>query len=195
MNIPNLITLSRILIISLFPLIYLKNEFFKINNFYLPFVLVIILIVCYSTDIIDGIIARKKNLVTDLGKIMDPMADSITNITVFFTFTQGFIDLPILLVFVFLYREFFISTLRTVCALKGVALAARKSGKVKTFLQAIISILIVLLLVPYFRGYITLKQLHVSALILSSIAAFYSVVTVIDYVYANRKLLKSFLFD
>ncbi|OGN60937.1 MAG: CDP-diacylglycerol--glycerol-3-phosphate 3-phosphatidyltransferase, partial [Chlamydiae bacterium RIFCSPHIGHO2_12_FULL_27_8] len=159
MNIPNLITLSRILIISLFPLIYLKNEFFKINNFYLPFVLVIILIVCYSTDIIDGIIARKKNLVTDLGKIMDPMADSITNITVFFTFTQGFIDLPILLVFVFLYREFFISTLRTVCALKGVALAARKSGKVKTFLQAIISILIVLLLVPYFRGYITLKQL------------------------------------
>jgi len=107
MNIANYITLLRIVVIPLFPLIYLKYSFFKINVLWMPYILLFILLFCELTDLIDGFVARKKNKVTELGKIIDPMADSITNISVLFTFTQSWVSLPLLLVFVFLYREFF----------------------------------------------------------------------------------------
>lgn len=192
MNIANYITLLRILIIPFFPLIYLKYHFFKIPIFWMPIILLGILIFCEITDLVDGLWARWKNQVTDLGKVMDPMADSITHILVFFTFTQSWIDIPILLVFVFLYREFLISTLRTICALRGFSLAARRSGKIKTLLQAIIAILIVVLMIPFIMGYISLETLRVTSLILVSIAAIYSVISAVDYVYANRSYLKKF---
>ncbi|NGX30593.1 MAG: CDP-diacylglycerol--glycerol-3-phosphate 3-phosphatidyltransferase [Candidatus Anoxychlamydiales bacterium] len=193
MNIPNYVTLLRIIIIPFFPLIYLKYSFFKIDLLWMPYILLLILVFCELTDLIDGFLARKRNQVTDLGKVMDPMADSITNISVFLTFTQSWIDIPMLLVFVFLYREFFISTLRTICALKGVALAARKSGKIKTFLQAVVNISIVLLLIPFTWGYLTLETLRWISLGLVSIAAIYSVISAVDYIYANRKYMKKFL--
>ncbi|NGX28693.1 MAG: CDP-diacylglycerol--glycerol-3-phosphate 3-phosphatidyltransferase [Candidatus Anoxychlamydiales bacterium] len=192
MNIANYITLLRILIIPFFPLIYLKYNFFKIPLFWMPIILLGILIFCEITDLVDGLWARWKNQVTDLGKVMDPMADSITHILVFFTFTQSWIDIPILLVFVFLYREFLISTLRTICALRGFSLAARRSGKIKTLLQAIVAILIVVLMIPFIMGYISLETLRVTSLILVSIAAIYSVISAVDYVYANRSYLKRF---
>ncbi|NGX33619.1 MAG: CDP-diacylglycerol--glycerol-3-phosphate 3-phosphatidyltransferase [Candidatus Anoxychlamydiales bacterium] len=193
MNIPNYVTLLRIIIIPFFPLIYLKYSFFKIDLLWMPYILLFILAFCELTDLVDGFLARKRNQVTDLGKVMDPMADSITNISVFLTFTQSWIDIPILLVFVFLYREFFINTLRTICALKGVALAARKSGKIKTLLQAIVSITIVLLLIPFTLGYLSLEKLRWISLGLVSIAAIYSVISAVDYIYANRKYMKKFL--
>ena len=193
MNIPNYVTLLRIIIIPFFPLIYLKYSFFKIDLLWMPYILLFILAFCELTDLVDGFLARKRNQVTDLGKVMDPMADSITNISVFLTFTQSWIDIPMLLVFVFLYREFFISTLRTICALKGVALAARKSGKIKTLLQAIVSITIVLLLIPFTLGFLSLESLRWTSLGLVSIAAIYSVISAVDYIYANRKYMKIFL--
>jgi CDP-diacylglycerol--glycerol-3-phosphate 3-phosphatidyltransferase len=195
MNIANYVTLLRIVIIPFFPLIYLKYYFFRIPLHWMPYLLLLILIFCELTDLIDGFLARRKNQVTDFGKIIDPMADSITNISVFFTFTQSWIGIPILLVFVFLYREFFISTLRTICALKGLALAARKSGKIKTLLQAIVGIIIVLLLIPFTLGLISLEMLRWMSLSLVGIAAVYSVISAIDYIYANRKLLRKFLFQ
>ncbi|MBN2479560.1 MAG: CDP-diacylglycerol--glycerol-3-phosphate 3-phosphatidyltransferase [Parachlamydiales bacterium] len=195
MNLANYITLLRIVIIPFFPLIYLKYEFFKINVIWMPYILLAILLFCELTDLADGFIARKKNEVTDLGKVMDPMADSITNISVFFTFTQGWVNIPILLVFVFIYREFFISTLRTICALKGVALAARTSGKIKTFLQAVVGISIVGLLIPFTLGYLSLETLKWISVSLVAVAAAYSVLSAADYIYANWVHLKKFLFD
>lgn len=192
MNLANYVTLLRIVIIPFFPLIYLKYNFFKIPLYWMPYCLLFILVFCEFTDLIDGFLARRKNQVTDLGKVIDPMADSITNISVFFTFTQSWISIPILLVFVFLYREFFISTLRTICALKGLALAARRSGKIKTFLQAIVGIIIVLMLIPFTLGVISLETLRWVSLSLVSIAAIYSVISAVDYVYANRVYLKKF---
>jgi len=193
MNTANYITLLRIVFIPLFPLIYLKYHVFKIPLHWMPYFLLFILVFCELTDLIDGFLARRKNQVTDLGKIIDPMADSITNISVFFTFTQSYIDIPILLVFIFFYREFFISTLRTICALKGQALAARRSGKIKTFLLATVGIIIVLLLIPFTKGYISLEQLRWISFSLVSIAAIYSVISAVDYIYANRGILKKFL--
>ena len=193
MNIPNFLTLLRIIIIPFFPLFYLKYDFFNIPLIYLPYILFFILGLCELTDLIDGIWARKKNQVTDFGKIVDPMADSITNIIVFFTFTQGWVDLPIFLIFVFLYREFIISTLRTICALRGITLSARQSGKIKTFMQAIVGLVITVLLIPFSLGFITLNMLQNISLILVSISAVYSVYSAVEYFYANKKHLKNFL--
>ena len=193
MNIANYITLLRIVVIPLFPLIYLKYSFFKINLLWMPYILLFILLFCELTDLIDGFVARKKNKVTELGKIIDPMADSITNISVLFTFTQSWVSLPLLLVFVFLYREFFISSLRTICALKGVALAARTSGKIKTLLQAMSSISIVGLLIFFTAGIISLQTLRWTSITLVSITAIYSVISAVEYVYANWSYLRKFI--
>jgi CDP-diacylglycerol---glycerol-3-phosphate 3-phosphatidyltransferase len=193
MNIANFITLLRIIIIPFFPLIYLKYDFFKISINLMPYILLLILVFCELTDLVDGYFARKKNQVTEIGKLIDPMADSITNISVFFTFTQSWVDIPILLVFVFLYREFFITTLRSICALNGIALGARRSGKIKTFLQAFVAITIVLLLIPFTKGWLSLEALRWTSLGLVSVAAIYSIISAIDYIYAYRMYLRKFL--
>jgi CDP-diacylglycerol--glycerol-3-phosphate 3-phosphatidyltransferase len=152
-----------------------------------------LLIVSEFSDIFDGFLARRRNQVTDLGKVLDPMADSITHISLFLTFTQGFIQLPLLLVLVFLYRDFFISTLRTLCALRGVALAARWSGKVKAILQAVVAFLIVLLMIPYSTGKISLELFQQISLLAVSISAGYTALSAIDYFYSNRIYIKKAL--
>jgi CDP-diacylglycerol--glycerol-3-phosphate 3-phosphatidyltransferase len=159
----------------------------------MPYVLLLILIVCETTDVIDGFWARKRNQVTDVGKVIDPMADTVTHISVFFTFTQGVVSVPLLLVFVLLYRELAISALRTLCALKGFALGARKSGKIKAIMQAIVCFLIVILLIPYSLGYLSAEKLQTISVISISVAAFYSVITLIDYFYANRNYIKKLM--
>ncbi len=144
MNIAHFFTLLRIFISPLFPLLYFEYQWLGIPLLWLPYLLLILLTICECSDLFDGFLARKRNQVTDLGKILDPMADTITHISLFLTFTQGMIQLPLVLIFVFLYRDLFISTLRTLCALRGVALAARFSGKVKAVIQATVAFAIIL---------------------------------------------------
>lgn len=142
------------------------------------------------SDFFDGFLARKFNLVTELGKVLDPMADSITRLTILLTLTQGFIDLPLLLVFVFVYRDAMISTLRTLCARKGVTLAARTSGKIKAVLQGISIFMIILLMIPYAWGALSLMQLQQISLYIISAAAFYTVLSGAEYIYSNRTYIK-----
>jgi CDP-diacylglycerol--glycerol-3-phosphate 3-phosphatidyltransferase len=190
MYIAHYFTFLRILIIPFFPLVYLEYTKLGVSRFWMPYVLLLILIICALSDLVDGFIARKRNEVSDLGKVLDPMADSITNIIVFFTFTQGWVSIPLLLVFVFIYREFIISTLRTICALKGFALAARKSGKIKTILQIGVNFLIVFAMMAFTLGYVSLNSLQRWGFIAVAVAAFYSVFSALDYLYANRSYLK-----
>ena len=190
MSIAHYFTLFRILIIPLFPLLYFEHHWFGISAKLLPFALMFILAICEFTDLFDGFIARKKNQVTDLGKVLDPMADSIMRITVLFTFTQGSVSLPLLLVFEFMYRDLFISTLRTLCALKGFTLAARPSGKVKAILQATVAFIILFLMVPYEHGYISIQALQQASITSVLIVAIYTVISAIDYIYANRSYIK-----
>jgi CDP-diacylglycerol--glycerol-3-phosphate 3-phosphatidyltransferase len=192
-NIAHYLTFLRIIIIPFFPLIYLHPSWFGISEMTMPYFLLLILIICELSDLIDGVLARKKNIVTDVGKIIDPMADAITHISVFFTFTQGIVAIPLLLVFVILYRELIISALRTLCALKGFALAARKTGKVKAFVQAVVSFFVVILIIFYSWGYLSLNALQKTSLFLIIVAAIYSVYTAFDYFYANWKYLKKLL--
>lgn len=186
MNIAHFFTLLRIFMTPIFPLLYLGYDFLGISQDTFPYIMLTLLIICESSDIFDGFLARKLNIVTDLGKILDPIADSLTHISLFMTFTQGVVQLPLYLVFIFLYRELFIGGLRTLCALKGIALAARFSGKVKAVIQAAVCTTIVFLMIPYTNGSLSLQSLQNISLYLSIIAAAYTVISVIDYIRANR---------
>lgn len=185
MNLPHYLTLLRIFLSPVFPILYLEREWLGIPLATLPYILLFLLIICECSDVLDGMLARKRNEVTDLGKVLDPMADSITHISLFLTFTQGFVQLPLLLVLVFLYRDFFVSTLRTLCALRGVALAARFSGKMKAILQAAVAFLIIVLMIPYTTGMISLALFQQISLFAIAVAALYTLISIADYIYAN----------
>lgn len=190
MNIANFFTLLRIFISPIFPILYLQHEWLGIPFASVPYLMLALLLVCECSDMFDGFLARRHNLVTDLGKILDPLADSVTHISLFLTFTQGVVQLPMFIVFIFLYRELFIGGLRTLCALRGMALAARLSGKVKAVLQAAVCFAIIFLMIPYSRGLISLENLQNWSFYLSAIGAFYTVISVGDYVFANRTYIK-----
>lgn len=190
MNLPHYLTLLRIFLSPLFPIFYLEREWLGIPLFWLPYILLGLLVICECSDILDGMLARRRNEVTDLGKVLDPMADSIIHISLFLTFTQGFVQLPLLLVLVFFYRDLFVSTLRTLCALRGVALAARFSGKMKAILQAVVAFLIILLMIPYTAGFLSLALFQQISLFAVAIAALYTIASIVDYIYANWPYIK-----
>ena len=193
MSLAHYFTFLRILISPAFPILYLEYEWFGISFRALPYVMLGLLCICEGSDLIDGMIARSRNQVTDLGKVLDPMADSVTRISLFLTFTQGPVALPLILVLVFFYRDFFISTLRTLCALRGLALAARFSGKLKAVIQACVLFLILILMIPYTMGILPLALLRQISIFAVSFAAFYTVLSMGDYLWANRLYLKKAL--
>lgn len=185
MNLPNILTLLRIFVSPVFLVLYLSWESLGIELQMLPWILLSILIISEISDAMDGYFARKYNQVSDLGKILDPMADSLYRISVFLTFTLPPVSLPLLLIFIFIYRDSVISTLRTICALRGIALAARMSGKVKAVVQGISAIGIVLLMIPYTFGHLSLHHLQQASFSLCSIAAVYTLYSGVDYFLAN----------
>jgi CDP-diacylglycerol--glycerol-3-phosphate 3-phosphatidyltransferase len=190
MNPAHFFTVLRICISPLFPLIYLGYEWLGISFASVPYLLLALLLVSEFSDIFDGFLARKRNQVTDLGKVLDPMADTITHISLFLAFTQGIVQLPLLAVLVLLYRDFFISTLRTLCALRGVALAARISGKIKAILQAVTAFGIVGLMIPYVEGYLSEALFQNICFGAICIAAAYTALSTLDYCYSNRLYIK-----
>lgn len=174
-------------------LVYLEHDYFDISTTLLPYVLLFLLGVSELSDAFDGYLARKYNQVTDLGKIFDPMADSIARISVFLTFTQAPVNLPLPLIFIFLYRDFVVSTLRTICALKGFALAARTSGKIKAVVQGMSAFAITILMIPHSLGYISSSNLQYVSSWIAAIASIYTVFSGIDYIYANRYYISRML--
>ena len=190
LKLPLVLTLARIFISPIFLLIYLYHEQLGIVLSILPFLLMGLVAFVELSDFFDGYLARKLNLVTDLGKILDPMADSITRLTILLTFTQGIVQLPLLLVFVFIYRDAMISTLRTLCALRGVTLAARISGKVKAVVQGVAIFFILALMVAYAWKSLSLAQFQRSALVIISVAALYTLYSGMEYIYANKTYIR-----
>lgn len=173
--------------------LYIEYEAFGISLKVLPYVLIFLLAISELSDAFDGYIARRTNQVSDLGKILDPMADSIYRISVFLTFTQGIIQLPLLLVFVFIYRDAVISTLRTICALRGFALAARMSGKLKAVLQAIAAFFILIMFALYTGEEISLTMLRTMSFWSVAFVCIYTLFSGVDYIYANREYVKKIL--
>lgn len=193
MNIALALTLGRILLSPVFLIIYLFHASLGISLFALPFILIGLVILAELTDLFDGMAARHRNQVTELGKILDPMADSIFRLSVFLALTQGFVHLPLWLVLLFFYRDSIISMLRTLCALRGYALAARFSGKVKAVVQGCAAMIILVLMIPYALGLIKLGLFRDISFYIVLGAVGYSLFSGIEYLKANQSYIKKAL--
>lgn len=186
MTLPLFLTLTRLWIGPLFLCLYSCYEWFGISFSTLPYLLLTLLTLSELSDVCDGYFARKYQQVTDLGKVLDPMVDSIYRISIFFSFTLPPVNLSIFWVFGILYRDWLVNLLRTLCALKGYALSARTSGKLKAILQAGSVLFTVLLLIPSSQGDLSLEQLQSISTFFLSFASIYSLCSGVDYLYANR---------
>ena len=192
-TVPLSLTLIRLVLTPIFSILYLYYEALGLSIKQLPYLLIALVAISELSDLFDGILARRHNQVTALGKLLDPMADSIFRLSVFFTMTQGLIGLPLPLVLIFFVRDSLISTLRTLCALKGVALAARLSGKVKAVVQALAAMLILALMIPYSLDLLSLDSLREVSLYTVIAAALYTLFSGMEYIWANRLFIRSAL--
>ncbi len=180
MNLPNKLTVARVILIPFFVFFLLNDAM----NPYFKWIALAIFIVASLTDLADGKIARKYNLVTDFGKFMDPLADKLLVCSAMI----GLIELGRIeawIVIVIIAREFIISGFRLVAADAGVVIAASYWGKVKTTTQMLMVIFMIAepLLVRVGIPLIVTQVLMWIALILT-------VVSLADYLVKNRAVLK-----
>ncbi len=141
------------------------------------------------SDILDGYVARKTNSVTDFGRYLDPVADSMSRLTVFLAFlVVGLI--PFWMYLIFLYRDLVVTLIRFICAKKGVVVSARPSGKIKAIIQGMASgFVMVSVLNPIHKilpipEYIGDKHL---AFYIMLIPAVYTAYSAFDYWYGTRE--------
>ncbi len=213
MNLPNKITISRIvfifaMIIAMFVLALIPDFYVKtignsgINPIYLIFACVFIL--AAFTDMIDGKIARKCNLVTDLGKFLDPIADKLLNdaMMIFILVPQAYAleqradrtMLTVLLICVVLMiaRDLIVDALRLIAVKNNVVIAANIFGKAKTVLQMVAIPMMLLNDWPFNYFDSSWPQaLQISNWFFYA-ATIMSVVSGVIYIYQNRKVFKGF---
>jgi len=142
MNLPNKLTVSRIILAPVFLIVLL------IEDVWARVLALAIFIIAALTDLYDGYLARKTGVVTGFGKFMDPLADKILTSSAFVAFValgyaRVWMVLPIVI------RELFITGLRSVAAYRGIMIRPSFMAKVKTFLQMVVIVLIL--------GYVNLK--------------------------------------
>ena len=135
MNLPNKLTLSRIIMIPFIMLFYLVPMFP-----YCKVVALALFLLASFTDMLDGKIARKYNLITNFGKFLDPIADKLLTSTVLFMIVaDGNVNMyfGVITLTIVIGREFMVAALRQLAATKGVVIAADKLGKYKTVSQMV----------------------------------------------------------
>ena len=177
MNLPNKLTTFRVILIPFFVFFMLAPNMTGINNYNA----VAIFIVASLTDLLDGKIARKYNLVTNFGKFMDPLADKLLVCSAMICLIQTG-QLAAWIVVIIIAREFIISGFRLIASDNGVVIAASYWGKFKTTFQMLMVIVLILnVQMPFFQ--ILGKILTYAALILT-------VVSLIDYIVKNKDVLK-----
>ncbi len=158
--------------------------FLLLDDVVSAYVVLGLVLFCEFTDLADGYMARKHGMVTDLGKLLDPMADSIYRDTVFLSLAVSQ-QVSLFLVLPILYRDSILQTLRTVCAYKGIVLAARWSGKAKAVVQAVVIIAIVLLRILGAQDTAFASNLYVYNNILMGIACAVTILSAVDYLRAQ----------
>lgn len=189
MNLPNKLTLSRIFMIPIF-IILLSVPFnwgsWDIGAAELPvahFIAGLIFIIAAATDWVDGYYARKYNLVTNLGKFMDPLADKLlVSAALILLIEMGLA--PAWVVIIIISREFAVTGLRLVAAGEGIVLAAGQMGKLKTATQMIA--IAVLLLHNFPFSFINFPF----GTIMLYIALFFTVVSGVDYFVKNWHVMR-----
>jgi CDP-diacylglycerol--glycerol-3-phosphate 3-phosphatidyltransferase len=140
------------------------------------------------TDLIDGRVARARNEVGDFGKLYDPFADVLVRITYFLCFVVDGI-LPVALLLIVLYREFGIQFLRVLMMKKGVAMGARKGGKLKAVAYMAAGVLALLAASVARLGLddALYSGLRLGAIIVFLVSVLISVVSFADYMVVYRK--------
>ena len=196
MKLSNKFTLTRIVLAPVFLLlyflpVYMNSAIFKTIS---GWILIPLLAFMEVTDFLDGFFARKKNEVSDFGKIFDPFADVFLHITTLCAFTfDGYLNVICLILI--LYREFTMNFLRMVASKKGIAIAARKGGKLKTCLYILTGFVILLkdcairTGCPISASFSTIHSIIVQ--VLSWICVLAAYISFIDYLKNFGSLLKS----
>lgn len=176
MNLANRLTMLRIILVPLF-------MFFLLANI-LPFGKYIaagIFIIAAITDGLDGYIARSRNQVTKFGKFMDPLADKLLVSAALISLIE-MDKLSSWIVFIIIAREFAITGLRVLAASEGITIAASWWGKVKTIIQIVA---IIALLIDNYPFRLINFPFDMIAIYLATI---FTIISGVDYIYVNRKV-------
>ena len=173
MNLPNKLTLFRVILIPFFC-------FFMLTDItgYDKWIALAIFIIASLTDLLDGKIARKYNLVTDFGKFMDPLADKLLVCSAMILL----VDLersPSWIVVIIIAREFIISGFRLIAVENGRVIAASYWGKFKTTFQMVMIVLMIA----------NIPELSILTTIIMYVALILTVVSLIDYLVKNKDVM------
>lgn len=175
MNLPNKLTLLRVVLIPVFVVLLLLEGG---QNSTLRIAALIVFCIASFTDFLDGQIARRNNLVTNFGKFMDPLADKLLVCSALICMIElG--QLPSWYVITVIAREFIISGFRLVAADNGIVIAASWWGKFKTTFQMFTVILLIL----------NIPALHTVTMIIAGIAFVLTLVSLLDYIAKNYKVI------
>ena len=170
MNLPNRLTILRIFLIPFF-------VFFMLSDFS-KWIALIIFVVASLTDMLDGKIARKYNLVTDFGKFMDPLADKLLVCSALICLVE-LKRIPAWFVIAIISREFIISGFRLVAAEKQIVIAANFWGKIKTVCQMFMVILMIA----------NIRELTLITQIMMWLSLILTVVSLMTYMVQNKSVL------
>lgn len=175
MNLPNKLTLFRVILIPFF-LFFLLTGY---GGAYSRWIALGIFVVASLTDLLDGQIARKYHLVTNFGKFMDPLADKLLVCSAMIAFVElG--QMPSWIVIIIISREFAISGFRLVAADNGIVIAASWWGKFKTVSQMAMVILMIA----------DIEQLALVTEVIMWLALALTLISMIDYFIKNRGVMK-----
>lgn len=174
MNLPNKLTMLRVIMIPFF-IVFLLIPITPYDKW----IALAIFIIASLTDLLDGKIARKYNLVTNFGKFMDPLADKLLVCSALICLIE--LDkIPAWMVIIIIAREFIISGFRLVASDNGVVIAASYWGKFKTtFQMAAVCLLIA-----------DIAAIYVVTQIILWIAVILTVVSLVDYLVKNKDVMK-----
>ena len=175
MNLPNKLTTLRVIMIPFFVFFLLWQNG---ENYTFRMIALALFIIASLTDLLDGKIARKYNLVTNFGKFMDPLADKLLVCSALICLIE-LNALPAWMVIIIISREFIISGFRLIASDNGVVIAASYWGKFKTTFQ-MVSVVLLILDIPALAFVTT---------ICVWIALVLTIVSLVDYIYQNHKIL------
>lgn len=188
MNLPNKLTIFRVILIVPFVVLLLGGEagWFG-SNVLIPNVIALaIFIIASLTDLADGKIARKYNMVTNFGKFMDPLADKLLVCSALIALIE-LKRIPAWIVIIIIAREFIISGFRLVASDNGVVIAASYWGKFKTTFQMVM-VCLMLINVPGVETW--WPWLNVLTQVIMWIALALTIISLIDYLVKNKGVLK-----
>ena len=184
MNLPNKLTILRVILIPFFVVFML----FDITGAADKWIALVIFCVASLTDMLDGKIARKRGLITDFGKFMDPLADKILVTSALICFVELWVT-PAAVIIVIIAREFVVTSLRLIAAPKGIVIAADIFGKMKTVSQMIWVATTIVQMYLEEELLIGIPLLAEMNIVLMWVTLGLTVVSGINYLWKNRAIL------